>query len=115
VAVPAVDGLNPHHSYPLHRLTRERSDGRVLATHPKPPAGRGKRLLVPAPPAQDRGPRRQDLSPRHSGLDTGIAPTDGVRGDPRIKSGDDEEGAVGPATGFSDRALILIPMRPAPA
>jgi BON domain len=50
------------------------------------------------------------------GLDPGIASTDGGRFDPRIKSGDDEEGGDGddgvvrPARGFSGCALILMPM-----
>jgi hypothetical protein len=44
------------------------------------------------------------------GLDPGIASTDGVRLDPRIRSGDDEDGAVHPAKSFSTQTLILIAM-----
>jgi hypothetical protein len=49
------------------------------------------------------------------GLDPGIASTDGVRLDPRIKSGDDEEGAVRPAESFSSSAVILMHMGRVPA
>jgi hypothetical protein len=49
------------------------------------------------------------------GRDPGIAPTDGVRMDPRIKSGDDDEGAVRPARGFSRCALMLMPVGRVPA
>jgi hypothetical protein len=40
------------------------------------------------------GPRRVIPGPRRviPGLDPGIAPAAGIRGDPRIKSGDDGEG-----------------------
>jgi hypothetical protein len=38
-------------------------------------------------------------------LDPGIASTGEVRGDPRIRSGDDDEGVVRPAKIFSGRAL----------
>jgi hypothetical protein len=48
------------------------------------------------------------------GLDPGIAPTCGVRFDPRIKSGDDDEGAPRPANGFSDRPLFLMPVGASP-
>jgi hypothetical protein len=41
------------------------------------------------------------------GLDPGIAPTGGVRGDPRIKSGDDDDGVVCPAKRISAVLLIL--------
>jgi hypothetical protein len=44
------------------------------------------------------------------GLDPGIASTGGVHGDPRIKSGDDDDGAVPPAESFSGGAVILMPM-----
>jgi hypothetical protein len=43
------------------------------------------------------------------GLDPGIASTDGVRFDPRITSGDDDEGVVRPAKSFSGPTLILMP------
>jgi hypothetical protein len=49
------------------------------------------------------------------GINPGIASTGGVRLDPRIKSGDDDEGAVRPAKGFSDRAIILMLMGQSPA
>jgi hypothetical protein len=49
------------------------------------------------------------------GRDPGIASTDGVRFDPRIRSGDDDDGAVRPAKSFSSRAVILMPMGHAPA
>jgi hypothetical protein len=49
------------------------------------------------------------------GFDPGIAPTDGVRGDPRITSGDDDDGAGCPAESSSDVAVILMPMGPVPA
>jgi hypothetical protein len=45
-----------------------------------------------------------------SGRDPGIAPTDGVRGDPRIKSGDDEDGAVHRTMAISAARLILMPL-----
>jgi hypothetical protein len=44
------------------------------------------------------------------GPDPGMTPNDGVRGDPRIRSGDDDEGAVHPAESFSDRAVVLMSM-----
>jgi hypothetical protein len=44
------------------------------------------------------------------GINPGIAPTGGVRFDPRIKSGDDDEGPVRPAKCVSGHALVLMPL-----
>jgi hypothetical protein len=49
------------------------------------------------------------------GRDPGIAPTAGVRGDPRITSGDDDEAAARPAKSFSGRAVVLMLMGLGPA
>jgi hypothetical protein len=49
------------------------------------------------------------------GINPGIAPADGVRLDPRIKSGDDDEGAVRPAESLCDRDVILTSMARVPA
>jgi hypothetical protein len=52
------------------------------------------------------------------GIDSGITPIDGVRGDPRITSGDDEETTgmtwkrLVPAESFSGVAVILMPGTP---
>jgi hypothetical protein len=54
------------------------------------------------------------LVPVIPGRYPGIAPIDGVRGDPRITSGDDGEATVS-AESFPDVAVILMPMGPVPA
>jgi hypothetical protein len=49
------------------------------------------------------------------GPDPGIAPTDGVRLGPRIKSGDDEDRVGCPPMVISAAHPILVPMGPVPA
>jgi hypothetical protein len=44
------------------------------------------------------------------GPDSGIAPTARVRGDPGIRSGDDDEVVVRPTKRFPGRTVVLTPM-----